>query len=113
LVDANIIGIFFWDFEGRILEANDAFLRMVGRDRDELVLRRVRSMDLTTTDRVARDERQSVPELRMSGSLQPFETDLPLPAGIRDRDCVPQLADINPDIGFLGVRHDQSSDYED
>ena len=30
LVDANIIGIFIWDFEGRILEANEAFLRCVG-----------------------------------------------------------------------------------
>jgi GAF domain-containing protein len=30
LVDANIIGIFIWDFDGRILEANDAFLRMLG-----------------------------------------------------------------------------------
>src|SRR4030088_2399726 len=29
LVDANIIGIFFWDVDGRILEANDTFLRMV------------------------------------------------------------------------------------
>src|SRR6266581_1495493 len=26
LVDANIIGIFIWDFDGRIIEANDAFL---------------------------------------------------------------------------------------
>ena len=33
LVDANIIGIFIWDFEGRIIEANDAFLRIVGYDR--------------------------------------------------------------------------------
>jgi GAF domain-containing protein len=30
LVDANIIGIVIWDFEGRVIEANDAFLRMVG-----------------------------------------------------------------------------------
>ena len=37
LVDANIIGIFFWDVQGRILEANDAFLRMVGHDREDLV----------------------------------------------------------------------------
>ena len=27
LVEANIIGIFIWDVEGRIIEANDAFLR--------------------------------------------------------------------------------------
>src|SRR5262249_27027325 len=32
LVDANIIGIIIWDLQGRILEANDAFLRMVGYD---------------------------------------------------------------------------------
>ena len=30
LVDSNIIGIFIWDLEGRIIEANDAFLHMVG-----------------------------------------------------------------------------------
>ena len=36
LVDANIIGIFFWDLEGRILEANNAFLLMVGYDREDL-----------------------------------------------------------------------------
>ena len=30
LVDANIIGIFSWDDEGRILEANEAFLQIVG-----------------------------------------------------------------------------------
>ncbi len=38
LVDANIIGIITYDLDGRILEANDAFLRMVGYDRQELVL---------------------------------------------------------------------------
>ena len=30
LVDANIIGIFIWDFDGRIIEANEAFLRHGG-----------------------------------------------------------------------------------
>ena len=47
LVDANIIGIEFWDFEGRILEANDAFLRMVGYDRDDLIAGRVQRDSLT------------------------------------------------------------------
>jgi PAS domain-containing protein len=28
LVDDNIIGIFIWELEGRILEANDAFLKL-------------------------------------------------------------------------------------
>lgn len=73
LVDANIIGIMIWDFEGRILEANDAFLRMVGYERDDLVASAVRWTDLTPPDWRDRDEQQWVPALRMTGSLQPFE----------------------------------------
>jgi PAS domain-containing protein len=37
LVDSNIIGIFMWEAEGRIFEANDAFLHMVKYDRKDLV----------------------------------------------------------------------------
>jgi predicted ATPase/GAF domain-containing protein len=46
LVDANIIGIFLWEIEGRITEANDTFLRMVGRDREDIVSGRMRWTDL-------------------------------------------------------------------
>src|SRR6202012_1725916 len=37
LVDSNIIGVFIWDVEGRILEANEALLRMVGYSRDDII----------------------------------------------------------------------------
>jgi PAS domain S-box-containing protein len=37
LVESNIIGIYIWDFQGRIIEANDAFLDMVGYSRDDLI----------------------------------------------------------------------------
>ena len=37
LVDSNIIGIFIWDFQGRIIDANEAFLHMVGYSREDLV----------------------------------------------------------------------------
>jgi GAF domain-containing protein len=47
LVDANIIGIFVADVEGRIFEANDAFLRIVGYDREDLVSNRVRWPELS------------------------------------------------------------------
>ena len=53
LVDANIVGIFIWDLQGRILEANDAFLRMVGYDREDLLARRVRWTDLTPPEWLA------------------------------------------------------------
>ena len=73
LVDANIVGIFIWDLQGRILEANDAFLRMVGYDREDLVSTPIRWTDLTPPEWLARDEQLLVPELKMTGTLQPFE----------------------------------------
>ncbi|HTO60205.1 MAG TPA: AAA family ATPase [Bradyrhizobium sp.] len=73
LVDANIIGIFIWEFEGRILEANDAFLRTVGYDREDLIAGRMRWTDLTPSDWLGRDERRWIPELKMTGSVPPFE----------------------------------------
>jgi PAS domain S-box-containing protein len=73
LVDSNIIGIFIWEFEGRILEANDAFLRIVGYDREDLVSDRMRWTDLTPPEWLDRHERWWTPALRMTGSLQPFE----------------------------------------
>jgi len=72
LVDANIIGIFIWELEGQILEANDAFLTMVGYDREDLVAGRLDWTDLTPPEWRDRDERL-IPELTKSGTLQPFE----------------------------------------
>jgi PAS domain S-box-containing protein len=72
LVDSNIIGIFIWDFEGQILEANEAFLHMVGYDHEELVAGRIRWTDLTPPDWRDRDARW-IQEHKMTGSLQPFE----------------------------------------
>src|SRR5262249_14682455 len=37
LVDANIIGIIIWNIEGEIIDCNDAFLRIVGYERNDLV----------------------------------------------------------------------------
>jgi PAS domain S-box-containing protein len=73
LVEANIIGIFIWDFDGRILEANDAFLRIVGYDREDLVSGCMRWTDLTPPEWLESDVQRWLPELKMSGSLQPFE----------------------------------------
>src|SRR5262249_9263774 len=56
LVDANIIGIFVADREARILEANDAFLRIVGYDREDLVLHHVRWTELSPPEWRERDQ---------------------------------------------------------
>ncbi len=72
LVDANIIGIVIRNNEGSILEANDAFLRIVGYDREDLVAGRVRWTDLTTPE--SRDRTaEALAELENTGTHKPFE----------------------------------------
>jgi PAS domain S-box-containing protein len=73
LVDANIVGIIIWDIEGRILEANDAFLRMVGYDHDDLVSGRLNWAELTPPEWLERDRQRWLPELKLAGMLHPFE----------------------------------------
>ncbi len=72
LVEANIIGIFVWDIEGHIIEANDAFLHMVGYDREDLAAGRVNRTDLTPPEWRERDVR-TVAEVKATGTVQPFE----------------------------------------
>src|SRR6266540_2607293 len=82
LVDSNIIGIFFWDFDGRILEANDAFLRMVNYDREDLISGRIRWTDLTPPD--WRDSNNSRIEThKSSGHFPPFEKEYTRKDGTR------------------------------
>jgi PAS domain S-box-containing protein len=72
LVDANIIGIFIWDVEGGIIDANDTFLRMVGCDRQDLLSGRVNWADQTPPEWRHCDVR-AVAEMKMTGTSQPFE----------------------------------------
>jgi PAS domain S-box-containing protein len=72
LVDANVIGIFIWQADGPLVEANDIFLRMVGYDREDLVSGRVRWSDLTPPEWRARTE-SARQEIRTTGAAQPFE----------------------------------------
>jgi PAS domain S-box-containing protein len=71
-VDANIVGIFIWDYDGRILEANDAFLRMVGHDREDLASGRIWWTDLTPPDWRERNDLR-IETHKSSGRFPPFE----------------------------------------
>ncbi|WP_439359986.1 trifunctional serine/threonine-protein kinase/ATP-binding protein/sensor histidine kinase [Bradyrhizobium sp. DASA03007] len=98
LVDANIIGIFVWDRDDRIIDANEAFLRIVGYDRDDLVSGRLRWRDLTPTEWRDTDDRR-VAELEATGTVQPYEKEYFLKNGSR----VPVLVGA----ATFGGRHDQ------
>ena len=90
LVDANIIGIFIFAAEGRIIEANDAFLDIVGYDREDFISGRIRWTDLTPPEWLNRDEQRWVPELRRTGVLPPFEKEY----FRKDRSRVPVLVGV-------------------
>ncbi|BAY07140.1 multi-sensor hybrid histidine kinase [Calothrix sp. NIES-2098] len=72
LAESNIIGVVVADMNGAIIEANDAFLTMVGYTREELVSGRVRWRDMTPLEYQEISDR-AVAELRNHGVNQPFE----------------------------------------
>ncbi|SIO67684.1 PAS domain S-box-containing protein [Bradyrhizobium erythrophlei] len=72
LVDSNIIGIIIWDFQGRIIEANQAFLDMLGYSREDLILGRLRWTELTPAEWRDADER-AIGNLKVAGTVQPRE----------------------------------------
>jgi PAS domain S-box-containing protein len=72
LVEANIIGVILAGPNGRILEANDAFLRMMGYTREDLQNGGINWVEMTPPDYAQQDE-QVLRELANSGSCAPFE----------------------------------------
>ena len=72
LIDANIMGIFIWRLDGRIVDANEAFLRIVGYGRDDLSSGRLRWRELTPAEWRTADDRR-VAELEATGTAQPHE----------------------------------------
>jgi PAS domain S-box-containing protein len=72
LIDANIMGIFTWNLEGRIVEANETFLKMVQRGREDVASAGMRWTDLTPEEWRARDE-LAVADLKATGTMQPYQ----------------------------------------
>ena len=72
LVDANIIGIYIYNGEGAIVDANHAFLKTIGYDREDLAAGRLRYIDLTPPEWLDRSVRAQA-EMGMTGAVLPFE----------------------------------------
>jgi PAS domain S-box-containing protein len=75
LVDANILGIATWNTDGAILGANEAFLRMVQYDHEDVAAGRVRWWDMTPADWRERTE-QALEEVIQTGTAQPFQSEM-------------------------------------
>ncbi len=75
LFDSNTIGIVIADLNGNTLEANDAYLGMLGRSREELLSGEIRWKELTPPEYSGRDQ-AAVEELRRTGVSAPWEKEL-------------------------------------
>ncbi len=72
IVESGIIGIITADIYGNILDANSAFLDMVGYTRDEVLSGQVRWAEMTPPEWVHLDER-AIDQLKASGVAAPWE----------------------------------------
>jgi PAS domain S-box-containing protein len=72
VVDSATVGIAFWDPQGRITDANDLFLKMVGYTRDDLQAGRVDRRLMTPPEHDAADAK-ALEELTARGTCTPYE----------------------------------------
>jgi two-component system cell cycle sensor histidine kinase/response regulator CckA len=75
LAESGIIGIVVADVRGKILDANEAYLEMVGYSREEVLAGVVRWSDLTPRDLQHLADR-ATEQLKESGVARPWETEV-------------------------------------
>lgn len=87
LFEANIFGMAIVHKEGRVMEANDSFLALVGRPREELERGQLTRSSFISERYQERND-AALRELEQTGTSSPYEKELVRPGG----DTVPVLA---------------------
>ncbi|WP_009630258.1 PAS domain S-box protein [Synechocystis sp. PCC 7509] len=82
LADANIIGIVVTNAQGVIVEANAAFLGMVGYSQEDLLLGRLHSL-VITPKAYEKADKKAAAELKAKGVFSPYEKEYIRPNGSR------------------------------
>ena len=72
IVDCNAQGVLFWNTKGEVTMANDAFLQLVGYDREDLDAKRVNWVKLTPPEYAELDQ-HNLEELAAKGVCKPYE----------------------------------------
>jgi PAS domain S-box-containing protein len=72
LVESNIIGIFFWDLEGGITEANDAFFQLIGYSNKDLK-EGILNWNKLTPNEYKEADKKAQEELKRIGTSAPYE----------------------------------------
>jgi len=74
LMDSNVVGFVVADLEGRILDANDAYLAMIGFDRDDLASGRIKWPEMAPPEDAA-DQPTTVERLLAQDSPKAWEAE--------------------------------------
>src|SRR6266516_955022 len=72
IVDSNMVGILFWQADGQVTDANDAFLTLTGYTREDLVQGRINWQEITAPEHLGQDER-ALNEMSLRGVCAPYE----------------------------------------
>jgi PAS domain S-box-containing protein len=75
-----------WDFQGRIIDANEALLDMLGYSREELISGRIEWAELTPAEWAPADQ-DALAQVSATGSCRPYEKEF----SRKDRSRVPIL----------------------
>ena len=75
ITQSNMIGLFFWDEKGLILDANEAFLKMLGFSREDFFQQPRQWRDLTPAEFWSLDKKAML-EMKAQGACTPFEKEL-------------------------------------
>jgi PAS domain S-box-containing protein len=82
LVESNVQGILFWNTRGDVVEANDAFLDLVGYSREELKAGQVSWKALTPPEFEGIDQR-ALEQIAVNGVCTPYEKEFIVKDGSR------------------------------
>ncbi|MBV9959508.1 MAG: PAS domain-containing protein [Acidobacteria bacterium] len=72
VAESNMIGIIFWDLNGTVTDANDAFLEMLGYTREDLDEGRIKWDEITRPE-LRHLDTLAIQEMKETGASVPFE----------------------------------------
>ncbi|MFB2881550.1 PAS domain S-box protein [Floridanema aerugineum] len=72
LIDSNLIGVLFANFQGEIIDANQAFLELVGYSLEDLRSGKMRWAQMTPPEYQILDE-EAIEQVKATGTCKPFE----------------------------------------
>ncbi|MDT0690290.1 PAS domain S-box protein [Salegentibacter sp. F188] len=76
------VGVLFFDDESNFLDANDAFLNMIGYTKEDFKNQNVKSEDVTLKEWIPRTW-EAIEEVKLHGLFSPYEKELIRPDGTR------------------------------